>query len=80
MRGNSWCVVQITDLNKHLAFRAGGCPPSVGDLIKQARAWVKERRQEEPDYPVPDECWAALTVCSDFIKETVWGAMTCFLL
>src|SRR5829696_3819061 len=72
VRRIGWCAVQIIDLNKHLAFRAGAGACGVDGVVERARQWVIERRRKEPDYPVSDERWTAQTICSDLIKAVAW--------
>jgi hypothetical protein len=72
VRRIGWCAVQIIDLNKHLAFRAGAGACGVEEVVERARQWVIERRRTEPDYPVSNERWTAQTICSDLIKAVVW--------
>ena len=72
MRRIGWCAVQIIDLNKHLAFRAGAGACGVEEVVERARQWVIERRRTQPDYPLSNERWTAQTICSDLIKAVVW--------
>jgi hypothetical protein len=72
VRRIGWCAVQIIDLNKHLAFRAGAGACGVEEVVERARQRVIERRRTEPDYPVSNERWTAQTICSDLIKAVAW--------